>query len=94
MASFGGSDALGLLQDGNCNCGGSLDGGSSLMDKGAHAAEAATGVYLLGLRGPNAGITPTAGVYSQDDTYFHSGKIGGGTTLPTGGLSDFFQNSF
>ncbi len=65
-----------------------------LMDKGAHAAEAATGVYLLGSRGPNAGITPTAGVYSQDDTYFHSGKIGGGTTLPTGGLSDFFQNSF
>jgi hypothetical protein len=30
-----------------------------LMDKGAHAAEAATGVYLLGSRGPNAGITPT-----------------------------------
>jgi hypothetical protein len=57
-----------------------------LMEKGAHAGEAATGVYLLGSRGPNAGITPPPGVYFQDDTYFYSGKIGGGTTLPTGGL--------
>jgi hypothetical protein len=66
-----------------------------LKDLGAHAAEAATGVYLLGSRGPNAGITPPPGVYFQDDTYFfYSGKIGGGTTLATGGLSDFFLNSF
>jgi hypothetical protein len=64
-----------------------------LMNRGAHAAEAATGVYLLGSRGPNAGITPPPGVYFQDDTYFYSGKIGG-TTLPTGGRSGFFLNSF
>ena len=64
-----------------------------LQDQGAHAAEAATGVYLLGSRGPNAGITPPPGVYFQDDTYFYSGKISG-TTLPTGGLSGFFLNSF
>jgi hypothetical protein len=57
-----------------------------LMNRGAHAAEAATGVYLLGSRGTNAGITPPPGVYFQDDTYFYSGKLGGGTTLPTGGL--------
>ena len=63
-----------------------------LIDKGARAAETATGAYLLSSRGPDAGITPPAGVYSQDDTY--SGKIGDGTTLPTGGLSDFFLNSF
>ena len=56
------------------------------LDTRAEAAEAATGVYLLGSRGPNAGITPPPGVYFQDDTYFYSGKIGGGTTLPTGGL--------
>ena len=56
------------------------------MDQGAHAAEAATGVYLLGSRGPNAGITPPPGVYFQDDTYFYSGKMGAGTTLATGGL--------
>jgi hypothetical protein len=65
-----------------------------LEDQAARAAEAATGVYLLGSRGPNAGITPPPGVYFQDDTYFYSGKIGGGTTLATGGLSDFFLNSF
>jgi hypothetical protein len=64
-----------------------------LQDQAAHAAEAATGVYLLGSRGPNAGITPPPGVYFQDDTYFYSGKISG-TTLPTGGLSGFFLNSF
>lgn len=50
------------------------------------AAEAATGVYILGSRTVGAGITPPAGVYFQDDTYFYSGKIAGGTTLPTGGL--------
>ena len=64
-----------------------------LKGQAAHAAEAATGVYIVGSRGPNAGITPPAGVYFQDDTYFYSGKISG-TTLPTGGLSGFFLNSF
>jgi hypothetical protein len=64
-----------------------------LKGQAAHAAEAATGVYLLGSRGPNAGITPPPGVYFQDDTYFYSGKISG-TTLPTGGPSGFFLNSF
>jgi hypothetical protein len=64
-----------------------------LKGQAAHAAEAATAVYLLGSRGPNAGITPPPGVYFQDDTYFYSGEIGG-TTLPTGGLSGFFLNSF
>ena len=64
-----------------------------LKGQAAHAAEAATGVYLLGSRGPNAGITPPPGVYFQDDTYFYSGKISD-TTLPTGGLSGFFLNSF
>ena len=64
-----------------------------LKGQAAHAAEAATGVYLLGSRGPNAGITPPPGVYFQDDIYFYSGKIND-TTLPTGGLSGFFLNSF
>jgi hypothetical protein len=40
-----------------------------LKNQGAHAAEAATGVYLLGSRGQNAGITPPPGVYFQDDTF-------------------------
>jgi len=52
----------------------------------ADAAEGGFGVYLLGARGPMAGFTPPPGVYFQDDTYFYSGKIGGGRALPTGGL--------
>lgn len=47
------------------------------LDKPGQAAEAATGVYLLGSRAGWAGITPPPGVYFQDDTYFYSGKIGG-----------------
>jgi hypothetical protein len=52
----------------------------------AQAAEGGVGAYLLGSRGPMAGITPPPGVYFQDDTYFYDGKLGGGRTLPTGGL--------
>jgi hypothetical protein len=55
-------------------------------DNPAKAAEAAVGVYLLGSRTVGAGITPPPGVYFQDDTYFYDGKIGGGRTLPLGGL--------
>jgi hypothetical protein len=54
--------------------------------KQAEAAGAATGVYLLSSRAVGAGITPPPNLYFQDDTYFYSGKIGGGTGLPTGGL--------
>jgi hypothetical protein len=45
MASFGVSDALCRLHDGHNNRGAPRDGGAPLMDKGAHAAEAATGVF-------------------------------------------------
>jgi hypothetical protein len=63
------------LHDGDGDRGVPLMAALPLMDQGAHAAEAAPGVYF------------------QDDTYFYSGKISG-TTLPTGGLSGFFLNSF
>jgi hypothetical protein len=56
------------------------------MDGTAQAAEGGVGAYLLGSRGPMAGFTPPPGVYFQDDTYFYDGKLGGGRTLPTGGL--------
>jgi hypothetical protein len=56
------------------------------LEKRAEAAEAATGVYLLGSRSVGAGITPPPGLYFNDDTYFYSGKIGGGRPLPLGGL--------
>jgi len=50
------------------------------------AAEAATGVYVLGSRAVGAGITPPRESTSKTTPFFYSGKIGGGTTLPLGGL--------
>jgi hypothetical protein len=50
------------------------------------AAESGLGSYLLGSRSNGAGITPPPGVYFQDDTYFYDAKIGGGKSLPFGGL--------
>ncbi|MGM4992679.1 SphA family protein [Tardiphaga sp. 862_B3_N4_1] len=58
----------------------------SIVPRPSIAAEGGTGAYLLGTRGPGAGFTPPPGVYFQDDTYFYSGKLGAGRTLPTGGL--------
>jgi hypothetical protein len=52
----------------------------------ADAAEGGIGAYLLGSRADGAGITPPSGVYFQDDTYFYDAKIGGGKSLPFGGL--------
>lgn len=54
--------------------------------KPALAAEGGVGDYLLGSRGVGAGITPPAGLYFQDDTYFYDGKLSGGRSLSTGGL--------
>jgi hypothetical protein len=65
-----------------------LIAGAILVSPGrtALAAEGGIGDYLLGSRGPGAGITPPPGLYFQDDTYFYDGKLSGGRTLPTGGL--------
>ncbi|MGE6784527.1 SphA family protein [Ensifer adhaerens] len=49
------------------------------------AAEGGVGFYLLGSKGPAAAITPPPGVYFQNDVYYYSGNLGGGTELPTGG---------
>lgn len=53
----------------------------------AHAAEGGIGVYLLGAKATTGvAITPPAGVYFQNDTYFYDGKLSGSKALPTGGL--------
>jgi hypothetical protein len=57
-----------------------------LQSPPARAAEAGLGDYLLGSRSNGAGITPPPGVYFQDDTYYYDAKIGGGKSLPFGGL--------
>jgi hypothetical protein len=62
--------------------------GAMLLSPGraALAAEGGVGIYLLGSRSVGAGITPPAGLYFQDDTYFYDGKLSGGRSLSTGGL--------
>lgn len=39
----------------------------------AQAAEGGHGVYLLGLRGTSAGVTPPPGVYFSNNVYYYSG---------------------
>jgi hypothetical protein len=52
----------------------------------AQAAEKGTGFYLLGSKGPGAGILPQLpGIYFENDFYYYSGDLGGGKRLPTGG---------
>ncbi len=61
------------------------------------AAEGGGGFYLLGSRGPLAGITPPPGVYFQDDSYFYSGDTSaaldlGGTIVGLGVDADVYLN--
>jgi hypothetical protein len=56
------------------------------LDRSAQAAEGAVGAYLLGARSVGAGYTPPPGLFFNNDTYFYSGSIGGGRSLPLGGL--------
>lgn len=51
----------------------------------AFAAEGGVGFYLLGSKGPLAGITPPEGVYIQDDFYLYSGSAGASREIPIGG---------
>jgi len=43
----------------------------------ADAAESASGAYLLGLRGPGAGVTPPPGLFFSNQFYAYRGDIGG-----------------
>jgi len=51
----------------------------------AQAAERGAGFYLLGSKGPAAGILPPPGVYFQNDLWIYTGDLGGNKQLPTGG---------
>jgi hypothetical protein len=60
----------------------------ALSSTTAMSAEGASGVYLLGLRGPNAAITPPEGIFLTNQFYVYDGKatrpvnIFGRTVLP------------
>ncbi len=51
----------------------------------ASAAENDASFYLLGGRGPMAGVLPPPGVYFQNDVYFYDGTLGAGKSLSSGG---------
>ncbi|RAS16623.1 outer membrane putative beta-barrel porin/alpha-amylase [Ensifer adhaerens] len=51
----------------------------------ANAAENGAGFYLLGARGPMAGLLAPPGTYFQNDTYFYVGELKGNKQLPLGG---------
>lgn len=52
----------------------------------ASAAEGGHGVYLLGLKGPAAGVTPpVAGVFLTDTTYWYQGSNGANRPFPVVG---------
>ncbi|NUS68567.1 MAG: transporter [Ensifer adhaerens] len=51
----------------------------------ANAAENGAGFYLLGARGPMAGLLAPPGTYVQNDTYFYFGELKGNKQLPLGG---------
>lgn len=52
----------------------------------AQAAEYAQGIYVLGNRGPLAGVTPPPGFYFESETYYYSGNLGGGRVFQGGGV--------
>ncbi len=64
-----------------------LAGISSLAPERAVAAESLSGVYLLGFRGPLAGILPPPGFYFENDYYQYDGKLRAGRSFSTGGFS-------
>lgn len=51
----------------------------------AHAAEGGTSFYLMGSRGPQAGILAPPGVFFANDLYAYFGSAGGALSLPLGG---------
>lgn len=59
----------------------SLLAGLFVLAPVAYAAEGGHGVYLLGLRGTNAGITPPPGVYFANNVYYYSGAATASQTV-------------
>lgn len=51
----------------------------------SQAAENGVGIYLLGFRGPQAGIVPPPGLYFQNDTYFYKGSANPSREIPYNG---------
>jgi hypothetical protein len=51
------------------------------------AAESAAGAYVLGIRGPGAGVTPPPGLFFSNQLFAYSGKINGNLRFEGGSLA-------
>lgn len=58
---------------------------SSSYVPSAHATEHGMGMYLMGSKGPMAGVVPAPGLYFQNDVYYYQARAGANTPLPMGG---------
>ena len=56
-----------------------------MVGRPAGATEHGMGMYLLGSKGPMAGVVPGPGLYFQNDLYYYRAKAGAETKLPMGG---------
>lgn len=59
----------------------------ALPSEPVSAAEGGHGVYLLGLKGPGAGITPPPGVFVTNNVYWYEGSNGANRPFPVVGGS-------
>lgn len=50
------------------------------------SAESAQGIYVLGNRGPLAGVIPPPGFYFESETYFYQGSLSAGRSFQSGGV--------
>ncbi len=60
---------------------------SVALENSAMAAESAAGAYVLGLRGPGAGLTPPEGLFFSNQVFIYSGRIRGNLRLEGGVLA-------
>lgn len=64
-----------------------LLGASALIaTEEVRAAEYAQGIYVLGNRGPLAGVIPPPGFYFESESYFYQGDLGGNRVFQGGGV--------
>lgn len=57
----------------------------SLTGTQALASENGSSFYLLGSKGPMAGVVPAPGLYLQNDVYYYTARADASQSLPTGG---------
>src|SRR5690625_1296783 len=60
-------------------------GMAAMFNDDARAVEHGTGAYLMGSKGPMAGMVPEPGLYFQNDLFYYRARGGASEALPMGG---------